>query len=159
MKEIPGTRKDVTAYQGDGSPDILDSSHVTGWGAQERVYLDGREYEDYTRYIYNQHETKHYVDSSAPAEIISGGTLTLKGDSLTNDKSQILAAKGINIEQNEVNNIDAEGEHRVIKNGTSQYHYVGWNTLGTSKRSKWDSVRAYNPADIVTPIKLDVVKY
>ena len=27
VKEIPGTRKDVTAYQGDGSPDILDSSH------------------------------------------------------------------------------------------------------------------------------------
>ena len=26
VKEIPGTRKDVTAYQGDGSPDILDSS-------------------------------------------------------------------------------------------------------------------------------------
>ncbi|MDY6451450.1 hemagglutinin repeat-containing protein, partial [Acinetobacter faecalis] len=159
VKEIPGTRKDITAYQGDGSSEILDSSHVTGWGAQQRVYLDGREFEDYTRYIYNQHETKHYVDSSAPAEIISGGELTIKGDSLTNDKSQILAAKGINIEQNEVNNIDAEGEHRVIKTGTSQYHYVGWNTLGTSKRSKWNSIKAYNPADVVTPIKLDVVKY
>ncbi len=159
VKEIPETRKDVTAYQGAGSAEILDSSHITGYGGHDSIYLDGQKYEDYTRYIYNQHETKHYVDSSAPAEIISGGALTLKGQSLTNDKSQILAAKGINIEQNKVNNIDAEGEHRVIKNGTSQYHYVGWNSLGTSKKSEWNDVRAYNPADIVTPIKLDVVKY
>ncbi|WP_179994266.1 MULTISPECIES: hemagglutinin repeat-containing protein [unclassified Acinetobacter] len=159
VKEIPETRKDVTAYQGAGSAEILDSSHITGRGSYDSIYLDGQKYEDYTRYIYNQYETQHYVDSSAPAEIISGGTLTLKGQSLTNDKSQILATKGINIEQNEVNNIDAEGEHRVIKTGTSQYHYVGWNTLGTSKRSKWNSVKPYNPADIVTPIKLDVVKY
>lgn len=159
VKEIPETRKDVTAYQGAGSAEILDSSHITGHGSHDTIYLDGQKYEDYTRYIYNQYETKHYVDSSAPAEIISGGALTLKGQSLTNDKSQILAAKGINIEQNEVNNIDAEGEHRVIKNGTSQYHYVGWNTLGTSKKSEWNGVRVYNPADIVTPIKLDVVKY
>ena len=159
VKEIPETRKDVTAYQGAGSAEILDSSHITGYGGHDTIYLDGQKYEDYTRYIYNQYETKHYVDSSAPAEIISGGALTLKGQSLTNDKSQILAAKGITIEQNEVNNIDAEGEHRVIKNGTSQYHYVGWNTLGTSKKSEWNGVRAYNPADIVTPIKLDVVKY
>mgnify|MGYP000594276763 CR=1 FL=1 len=159
VKEIPETRKDVTAYQGAGSAEILDSSHITGHGSHDTIYLDGQKYEDYTRYIYNQYETKHYVDSSAPAEIISGGALTLKGQSLTNDKSQILAAKGITIEQNEVNNIDAEGEHRVIKNGTSQYHYVGWNSLGTSKKSEWNGVRAYNPADIVTPIKLDVVKY
>ena len=47
----------------------------------------------------------------------------------------------------------------MIKNGTSQYHYVGWNSLGTSKRSRWGRVNPYNPADIVTPIKLDVVKY
>ncbi|WP_152874132.1 filamentous hemagglutinin N-terminal domain-containing protein, partial [Acinetobacter portensis] len=159
VKEIPGTRKEVTAYQGDGRSEILDSSHVTGWGGKETVYLDGQEFEDYTRYNYTEYEKKDYVDSSAPAEIISGGTLGINGQNLTNDKSQILAAKGINILQNEINNIDADGEHRLIKTGTSRYHYVGWNKLGTSKRSKWNSTRAYNPADIVTPIKLDVVKY
>ena len=158
-KEVPNSREQVIAYQGSGSNEILDASHVTGWGGQETVYLDGNRYEDYTKYDYTRYEKQDYVDSSAPAYIVSGGTLTLDGQNLSNNKSQILAAQGIKILQNDVDNIDAEGEHRVIQSGTSRYHYVGWNSTGTSKRSKWNGSKPYNPADIVTPKKLNVVKY
>ena len=158
-KEVPNSRKQIIAYQGGGNSEILDASHVTGWGGQETVYLDGHRYEDYTKYDYTRYEKQDYVDSSAPAYIVSGGTLTLDGQNLSNNKSQILAAQGIKILQNDVDNIDAEGEHRVIQSGTSRYHYVGWNSTGTSKRSKWNDSKPYNPADIVTPKKLNVVKY
>ncbi|MEB3755113.1 hemagglutinin repeat-containing protein, partial [Acinetobacter sp. MD2(2019)] len=158
LKEVENSRKKITAYQGNGSNDILDSSHVTGWGGQETVYLDGHQYEDYTRYKYTQYEKQTSVDSSAPAYIISGGNLTLDGKNLVNDKSQILAAQGITIEQNDIENVDATGEHRLIQNGTSRYHYVGWNKLHSHHKSKWNSAKPYNPADVVIPIDLGVVK-
>ena len=159
VKEVPNSREHVIAYQGSGSSEILDLSHVTGWGSKDAVYLDDKEYEDYTKYDYTRYAKQDTVDSSAPAYIVSGGTMTLDGQNLSNDKSQILAAQGIKILQNDVDQTDAEGEHRVIQNGTTQYHYVGWNSTKTSHKSKWNSSKPYHPADIVTPINLGVVKY
>lgn len=136
VKEVPNSRKNILAYQPDGQNEIYDSSHVTGWGHATTVYLDGVEYEDYTQYEYTQYETQTYVDETDPAQIIAGGLLTIDGQTLTNDKSQILA-NGIKITQNQVNNIDAEGEHRVIQNGYSKHHSVGWNDKGTGHVSDW----------------------
>lgn len=166
VREIEGSRKDLVEYEPDSphSPhkkgEKYDSSHVTGWGGEDTVYLDGNKYEDYTRYKYTRYETQHEVETSAPSVISSGGKLSLDGQNLVNDKSHILA-KSIDTIGKDVKNIDAEGEHRIKgENGHKIHHYVGWNSLGTSHKSKWDNEdKNYKPNDIVTSIKLNVFKY
>lgn len=156
-REIDGSRKRITEYQPNNETTRYDSSNVTGWGSYDTVYLDGHGFEDYTRYQYNRHETKHAVTESAPAVISAGGHLVLDGLNLQNDKSHILA-NGIDIVQKDVQQIDGEGEHRVrVTNGTKQYHEVIYTRL--RKRSEWKAEQGYRPADIVTPIKLGVWVY
>ncbi|WP_027022727.1 hemagglutinin repeat-containing protein, partial [Conchiformibius steedae] len=158
-REIDGSRKQITEYQPKNENKRFDSSNVTGWGEAETVYLDGRRVEDYTRYIYTRYETQHEVEASSPAIIASGGRLILDGSNLQNDKSHILA-DGIDIIQNDVQQIDGEGEHRIrVTDSTKQDHWVGWNRRGTKHRSKWGDKANYPLADIVKPIKLNVSVY
>ena len=159
VREIAGFRQNITEYEPLNSSVKYDSSRVTGWGDADAVYLDGNKYEDYTRFNYTRYKTQHEVENSAPAMITSGGTLTLDGVDVLNDKSQVLI-NGINVKGNAFKHIDAEGEQRIkVENGSQQFHEVGWNKFGTSHKSKWGIKNPYAPEDVVSPIKLGVFKY
>lgn len=119
----------------------------------------GWEIKAWTQFIYTSTEYETQVTSSAPGKILAGGNMTLTGDELVNDKSQIIAGGALIGDLGNLVNIDAFGEHRIHEEGTSQYTYSKWR--GGLKRyheRKWDGMIAYTPADQVTTINLDVTK-
>lgn len=157
LKEVADSRKQLTAYVPDGG-DWYDGNHLTGVGSEKAIYLDGKEFEDYTKFDYLQYEMQDVVDESDPALLQSKGKMTLNGTTLTNDKSQILSGS-IEFAQHNINNIDAEGRHIVVQQGTSIHHYIGWNYIKTQHKSKWNALSPFTPANQVTPVKLNVMKY
>ena len=158
-EEVPGSRQHIVEYRPEGSSSRIDSSQIANIKNEETLYtVDGKKIEDYTKYDYQRYQTQTAVLESAPGQIIAGGLLQLDGTKLTNDKSQILA-NGILGEVGSVHNIDAQGTLTTIENGTSRYHWVGWNSTGTSHQSKWKSPAAYHPADAIEHVSLNVMQY
>ncbi|MCG9060207.1 filamentous hemagglutinin N-terminal domain-containing protein, partial [Laribacter hongkongensis] len=125
-------------------------------------YNDGfasREIRDWTQFHVTRTEYETRVVSSAPAVIRAAGNLTLTGNELVNDRSQILAGRALRGDLHALDNLDAIGTYRVNETGTSQYTYSRWR--GGFKRyheRKWDGLLAYTPADELTRYGLDVVE-
>ncbi|MGE8250344.1 MAG: hypothetical protein ACN6PO_14145, partial [Stenotrophomonas bentonitica] len=146
-----------------GTPGMHDASEFT-WSSWSRAgkywWKNGNgDVKDWTQYDVTHTEYETQVTSSAPGRIISGGNMTLRGDELINDKSQILAGGALLGDLGNLRNIDAFGEYRVHEEGTSQYTYSRWR--GGFKRyheRKWDRKIAYRPADEVRTINLGVTR-
>lgn len=146
-----------------GTPGMHDASEFT-WSSWSRAgkywWKNGNgDVKDWTQYDVTHTEYETQVASSAPGRIISGGNMTLRGDELINDKSQILAGGALLGDLGNLRNIDAFGEYRVHEEGTSQYTYSRWR--GGFKRyheRKWDRKIAYRPADEVRTINLGVTR-
>lgn len=146
-----------------GTPGMHDASEFT-WSSWSRAgkyrWNNGNgDVKDWTQYDVTHTEYETQVASSAPGRIISGGNMTLRGDELINDKSQILAGGALLGDLGNLRNIDAFGEYRVHEEGTSQYTYSRWR--GGFKRyheRKWDRKIAYRPADEVRTINLGVTR-
>ncbi|MDH1123012.1 S-layer family protein, partial [Stenotrophomonas maltophilia] len=119
----------------------------------------GRDIKDWTQFDVTRTVYETQVTRSDPGKILSGGRMQLNGDSLVNDKSQILAGGALTGDLGNLRNIDAFGEHRVHAEGTSQYTYSRWR--GGFKRyheRKWDDKIAYLPVDEVRTINLDITR-
>ena len=146
-----------------GTPGMHDASEFT-WSSWSRAgkyrWNNGNgDVKDWTQYDVTHTEYETQVASSTPGRIISGGNMTLRGDELINDKSQILAGGALLGDLGNLRNIDAFGEYRVHEEGTSQYTYSRWR--GGFKRyheRKWDRKIAYRPADEVRTINLGVTR-
>lgn len=146
-----------------GTPGMHDASEFT-WSSWSRAgkywWKNGNgDVKDWTQYDVTHTEYETQVASSAPGRVISGGNMTLRGDELINDKSQILAGGALLGDLGNLRNIDAFGEYRVHEEGTSQYTYSRWR--GGFKRyheRKWDRKIAYRPADEVRTINLGVTR-
>jgi filamentous hemagglutinin len=119
----------------------------------------GAEVRDWTQYDVTRTEYETQVVESAPALIRSGGNMSLRGDELLNDKSQVIAGGVLQGDLDQLNNVAAIGEHITSETGTSQYTYSKWR--GGRRRyyqRRWDAEIAYNPADIVQTVDLGVSK-
>ncbi|MDH0074928.1 hemagglutinin repeat-containing protein [Stenotrophomonas maltophilia] len=119
----------------------------------------GRDIKEWTQFDVTRTVYETQVTRSDPGKILAGGRMQLNGDSLVNDKSQILAGGALTGDLGNLRNVDAFGEHRVHEEGTSQYTYSRWR--GGFKRyheRKWDDKIAYRPADEVRTINLDITK-
>ncbi len=111
----------------------------------------------WTQYEVDRSEYQSRVVSSAPGRITAGGEMTLAGDDLVNDRSQIIAGGKLIVELQNLRNIDAMGTHRVHESGTSQYSrsaYRGW--LRNYHTRVWGPVLPYAPADQLTSLRLPV---
>lgn len=111
----------------------------------------------YTTYQVQRTEYDSQVVSSDPGRLIAGGDLSLAGEQLTNDQSQILAGGKLTGTLQNLENIDALGTHRVHESGTSQTsksRYRG-DLKGYHTRDNGPKL-AYNPADEVSTIVLPV---
>jgi len=145
-----------------GSPDKLDASEFRweGWSRAGRYrHKSGWELRAWTQYNVTQTEYQTQVTESAPALIRAGGDMRLRGDTLINDKSQIIAGGTLQGDLDRLENVAAFGEHITRQTGTSQYTHSRWR--GGFRRyhqREWDRVIAYTPADIVQTIDLDVSK-
>lgn len=147
--------------EGDPNKHNADEYRWESWSraGRYRNKQTGEEVRAWTQYDVTQTEYETRVIESAPALIRSGGNMTLRGDELVNDKSQIIAGGVLQGDLDRLNNVAAFGEHVTRQNGTSQYTYSKWR--GGFKRyheRKWDRKIAYTPADLVETIALNVSK-
>ena len=115
-------------------------SHITAW----TQYIDLR-----------RAEFETVVTETRPGKIIAGGDLTLSGQQLVNDRSQLLAGGQLRGDLDKLQNIDTPGTHRLEESGTSQHTRSRWR--GGFKRyhqRDWGPVLPYQPADVVTSTPL-----
>ncbi|OOH84997.1 heme utilization protein, partial [Pasteurellaceae bacterium 15-036681] len=100
-------------------------------------------------------EDQSKITQTVPGQILSGGKITFDGQSLTNDRSHVIAGQTLNL-AGRINNEDQEGLHRLTESGTSQYTNDRWR--GGFKRyfqRDWHHINDYKRI-IETPITLGI---
>ncbi len=118
---------------------------------------DKRVIRSWTQFKGTRTEYESRVVQSDPAHLIAGADLQLDGDTLVNDKSQILAGGKLSGSLENLTNIDALGTHRVHETGTSQFTKSRWR--GGIKRyhqRDWGPRLPFEPADQLSTIVLPV---
>ncbi|WP_019450843.1 hemagglutinin repeat-containing protein [Cupriavidus sp. BIS7] len=157
--QVKGPNRSLT-IQPKGDPSQYDASDFTweDWSHAGRYRSkDGAEITNWTQYDITTTEYEDRVSQSAPAMIRAGGAMHLEGDDLVNDKSQIIVGGTLSGSLDALQTIDADGEHVIHREGTSQYTFAEWR--GGFRRyhqRNWDPKVAYTPADVVTSTKLGV---
>jgi filamentous hemagglutinin len=113
-------------------------------------------YERWRRYQYQRTVTEDVTDTSTPAKIIAGGNLRVRGETLTNDKSRIVAGQALDVQVATLNNIDATGTRTTTDVGTVDSFWrdreKGVDKTGTSEAR-------HEPTPQVQSISLGVVGY
>ncbi|RLM21386.1 filamentous hemagglutinin, partial [Brenneria alni] len=150
-----------TEYQHSGSPNR--------WKAgEEGVYVDrnssdsllnlntpedtGANNDSFSQYDYTRTVQETRISASDPAQILAGGDITLAGDSLFNDKSQIVAGGTLAIsDMKEVKNDDVSGERHTSDAGWVT-HYYRIRHKGTDEQG--DDRTAYTPPTVIQTIAL-----
>ncbi|WP_190275146.1 hemagglutinin repeat-containing protein [Collimonas fungivorans] len=117
------------------------------------------QFEDYTWYKVTASSSHIEVTNSAPAQILSGGSMTLNG-SVTNQDSQIVAGGALAIVGPTVRNLATQGESRTTYSGTAEFTHVdSCGTFGGSHCRSWDGAQPYNAAPQVISVDLPTVVY
>jgi len=107
--------------------------------------------------LQTDYETK--VVTSAPALIRAEGDIHLSGQTLINNKSQIITGGLLQGNIDNLQNIDGLGQHIIHQEGASQYTQRHWR--GGRKRyteRDWYKKILYTPADTIETINLNIVK-
>jgi filamentous hemagglutinin len=132
-----------------GTPDVYVYNDES-----DHLHTPERNFERWLRYQYERSVTEDVTASSAPAQIVAGGQLRIHGQTLTNDKSRLLAGQDLDLQMDTVNNIDATGTRTITDSGTVtsfwRDHHKGRDSTGISHA-------AYEPPPVVQTISLGVV--
>jgi filamentous hemagglutinin len=113
-------------------------------------------YENWLRYRYQRTVTEDVTDTSAPAQIIAGGNLRARGETLTNDKSHIVAGQALDVQVVTLNNIAATGTRTTTDVGTVDSFWRD-RKKGTDRTGM--SEAGHEPPPQVQSISLGVVGY
>jgi len=147
--------------QGDPNKYDLADYHWEKWSraGRYRHNTTGQTVKNWTQYHVTETEFETQVTQSAPALIRARGDIALYGNTLTNDKSHILAGGVLVGELDKLNNMAALGEHVSRQAGTSQYTRSRWRGgLRRYHQRRWDALLPYMPADVVQTIDLGVTQ-
>ena len=116
-------------------------------------------FEDYTWFKLNSSTSRTEVATTAPGQILSGGTMNLTG-TVTNQQSNIVAGGALTVVGPAVDNVVSHGEERTDYSGTTQFTHVdSCGTFGGSHCRRWESVNPYNPAPLIVTTDLANVVY
>ena len=160
------------------SSDIVQASQediveLGGAGAPERyregtpdVYVFNQEidklhtpvgtYETWSRYQYQRTIDETRITHTDPAKMIAGGDIHFMGETLINDKSQIVAGGQLRTELTQLINRDAQGIRTVSDKGTVTSH---WRDRQKGRDNTGSSTVAYEPAKSSFGISLKAVAY
>lgn len=155
------SQEQLTEYQHGGS--------TNRWKAgDEGVYVDGNSAnglrnlntpestahnnDDFNQYDYTRTVEETRIQETDPAKILAGGNLTLTGDRLFNDNSQVVAGGTLSTDaMGTVKNEDVDGERHTTDVGTVT-HYYRIRHKGSDEQGR-DST-AYVPPTAIQTIKL-----
>ncbi|WP_432224259.1 hemagglutinin repeat-containing protein [Enterobacter wuhouensis] len=112
----------------------------------------GANYDDFNQYDYTRTVDETRIKESDPAKILSGGSMTLTGDRLFNDNSQVVAGGTLLIDQlGSVQNDDVSGVRYTTDSGTVT-HYYRIRHKGDDEQGR--SATAYTPPTAIQSISL-----
>ena len=114
---------------------------------------DGGDYDHFTTYIYDRSVYEDRIDTTDPAHIAAGGSLSLEAERAVNDRSVMTAGKTLTIHGTDIENRDEKGHKTVKEEGTATSYWTKRVHHGVSlhKRTETRTTRTgYMPADAVT---------
>ena len=114
---------------------------------------DGGDYDHFTTYIYDRSVYEDRIDTTDPAHIAAGGSLSLEAERAVNDRSVMTAGKTLTIHGTDIKNRDEKGHKTVKEEGTATSYWTKRVHHGVSlhKRTETRTTRTgYMPADAVT---------
>ena len=114
---------------------------------------DGGDYDHFTTYIYDRSVYEDRIDTTDPAHIAAGGSLSLEAGRAVNDRSVMTAGKTLTIHGTDIENQDEKGHKTVKEEGTATSYWTKRVHHGTHlhKRTETRTTRTdYMPADAVT---------
>ena len=114
---------------------------------------DGGDYDHFTTYIYDRSVYEDRIDTTDPAHIAAGGSLSLEAGRAVNDRSVMTAGKTLTIHGADIENRDEKGHKTVKEEGTATSYWTKRVHHGTHihKRTETRTTRTdYMPADAVT---------
>ena len=130
------------------------AAYIERRGHVDHLYTpDGGDYDHFTTYIYDRSVYEDRIDTTDPAHIAAGGSLSLEAGRAVNDRSVMTAGKTLTLHGADIENRDEKGHKTVKEEGTATSYWTKRVHHGMSlhKRTETRTTRTgYMPADAVT---------
>ena len=130
------------------------AAYIERHGHVDHLYTpDGGDYDHFTTYIYDRSVYEDRIDTTDPAHIAAGGSLSLEAGRAVNDRSVMTAGKTLTIHGAEIENRDEKGHKTVKEEGTATSYWTKrvHHGMNPRKRTETRTTRTgYIPADAVT---------
>ena len=137
-----------------GGKGTAGAAYIERRGHVDHLYTpDGGDYDHFTTYIYDRSVYEDRIDTTDPAHIAAGGSLSLEAGRAVNDRSVMTAGKTLTIHGADIENRDEKGHKTVKEEGTATSYWTKRVHHGTHlhKRTETRTTRTdYMPADAVT---------
>ena len=137
-----------------GGKGTAGAAYIERHGHVDHLYTpDGGDYDHFTTYIYDRSVYEDRIDTTDPAHIAAGGSLSLEASRAVNDRSVMTAGKTLTIHGTDIENQDEKGHKTVKEEGTATSYWTKRVHHGMSlhKRTETRTTSAgYMPADAVT---------
>ncbi len=117
----------------------------------EGVICNTTDGDRFTHFTYTRTITEDRIKESDPANILSGGNLSINAGQVLNDKSRIVAGGALALQGSTLNNVDAEGHREITDAGKAIFYYRHQQKHGDSSRV---DVSDYLPPAIIQAITL-----
>ena len=130
------------------------AAYIERRGHVDHLYTpDGGDYDHFTTYIYDRSVYEDRIDTTDPAHIAAGGSLSLEAGRAVNDRSVMTAGKTLTIHGADIENRDEKGHKTVKEEGTAISYWTKrvYHGMNPRKRTETRTTRTdYMPADAVT---------
>ena len=137
-----------------GGKGTAGAAYIERRGHVDHLYTpDGGDYDHFTTYIYDRSVYEDRIDTTDPAHIAAGGSLSLEAGRAVNDRSVMTAGKTLTLHGADIENRDEKGHKTVKEEGTATSYWTKRVHHGVSlhKRTETRTTRTgYMPADAVT---------
>ncbi|ROM86006.1 adhesin [Pseudomonas brassicacearum] len=151
-RQVEVSRTALQEFQLTGSTNRYQGNQVSV-SSDEVLYLatpEGRE-DNWNRYDYTRVVAETQIATSAPAQILSGGTMQISAGDVLNDKSRIIAGGLLQADIGSLTNTELTGQRTTTDSGTATHFYriqrKGRDRQGTA-------VTDYTPAPMIQDITL-----
>ena len=130
------------------------AAYIERHGHVDHLYTpDGGDYDHFTTYIYDRSVYEDRIDTTDPAHIAAGGSLSLEAGRAVNDRSVMTAGKTLTLHGADIENRDEKGHKTVKEEGTAISYWTKrvYHGMNPRKRTETRTTRTgYMPADAVT---------
>ena len=137
-----------------GGKGTAGAAYIERRGHVDHLYTpDGGDYDHFTTYIYDRSVYEDRIDTTDPAHIAAGGSLSLEAGRAVNDRSVMTAGKTLTLHGTDIENRDEKGHKTVKEEGTATSYWTKRVHHGAHihKRTETRTTRTdYMPADAVT---------